>query len=129
MELTSKQKYNRSEKGKKKNAEYARKRRADPKYREEKLYFGWKRRGLKYYPDNLFLEYEKKQKCHYCNKELKKNIMEHNHITGSFRGFTCQSCNIKVAWTDKYFKMCMNELNFINNKPSVYNIFIKNNNM
>ena len=121
MELTSKQKYNRSEKGKRKNAEYQRKRRADPKYREYHTFLSWKKRGLKYYPKNLFTEYEKKQNCYFCNKELKKNFMEHNHITGSFRGFTCSSCNTNLGNTDKFFKICMNELKFIFNPPSIIN--------
>ena len=119
MELTSKQKYNRSDKGKRKNAEYQKKRRADPKYREEQTFFSWKKRGLKYYPQDLFTEYEKKQNCDFCNKELKRTFMEHNHISGSFRGFTCYSCNTKLGNTDKFFKICMNELKFIFNPPSI----------
>ena len=79
----------------------------------------WNKRGLKYYPTNLFQEYEKKQTCSFCNTSLKRNFMEHNHITGSFRGFTCSSCNTNLGNTDKNFTNCMNEIKFIFNLPNV----------
>jgi len=79
----------------------------------------WRKRNLKYYPEDIFIQYEKKQNCYFCNKELKKNWMEHNHITGSFRGFTCNSCNTHLGNTDKHFKYCMNELKFLFNLPFV----------
>ena len=122
MELTSKQKYNRSEKGKAKNREYQKKQRANPKNRYRNRLIHWKQRGLKYYPDNLNEEYEKEQNCEFCNKLLNINFMEHNHISGSFRGFTCSSCNTKLGNTDKYFIMSMNELKFIFNLPKIFKL-------
>ena len=123
MVLTSKQKYNQSEKGKKMNSEYQKKRRANPDNRFKIRILEWKKRGLKYYPNNINEEYEKKQNCNFCNKELKKNFMEHNHITGSFRGFTCSSCNTVLGNNEKNFNLCMKELLFIKSLPSVFNIF------
>ena len=119
MGLTSKQKYNQSDKGKLKNAEYQRNRRKNPEYRKHYAFVGWHKRGLKYYPDNLFEEYEKKQNCSFCHKELKRNFMEHNHTTGTFRGFTCSSCNTSLGNTDKSFRNCMNEIMFLNKMPLV----------
>ncbi len=119
MILTSKQKYNRSEKGKEKNREYQKKQRADPKNRYKNRFLHWKKRGLKYYPENINEEYEKKQDCSFCYKSLTRNFMEHNHTTGSFRGFTCSSCNTSIGNTDKYFRTCMRELKLIFDLPKV----------
>ena len=118
MELTSKQKYNRSEKGKAKNREYQQKQRANPKNRYKNRLIHWRFRGLKYYPENINEEYEREQNCYFCNKLLTKNFMEHNH-TGSFRGFTCSSCNTSIGSTDKNFRLCMNELKFLCKLPII----------
>ena len=124
MELTSKQKYNRSEKGKSKNREYQKKQRANPKNRYKIRLLHWRKGGLRYYPENINEEYEKEQNCHFCNKLLTKNFMEHNHTTGSFRGFTCSSCNTHMGQSDKDFRICMNEIKFLFNLPSIIKIKI-----
>tara|TARA_R110002012_G_scaffold159842_1_gene321491 strand:+ start:553 stop:960 length:408 start_codon:yes stop_codon:yes gene_type:complete len=119
----SKKKYNDSEKGKKKNREQAAKYRANPENRHRLRQFNWNQRGLKYYPADIHIQYELPQICSFCpDKPLKKNWMEHNHTTGSFRGWTCNSCNGHLGWTDKYFNMVMRELKLLFNLPNVLKI-------
>lgn len=116
-----KKRYNDSEKGKKKNREWQVRYRADPKNRHKTRMRDWKKRGLKYYPEDIHFQYETNQNCYFCNKELKKNWMEHNHTTGSFRGFTCSSCNTILGNTDKNFRILMRELKFVFRLPFVIN--------
>ena len=124
MDLTAKQKYNKSEKGRKKNAEYQALRRKDEKYRHYHKLQGWKKRGLKYYPQDICEKADKKNNCFFCNISLKKNMMEHNHTTGTFRGFTCSSCNTYLGITDKNFNLVMKELKFMFNLPKIiYNMY------
>ena len=81
----------------------------------------WRRRGLKYYPDNICELYElENQACHFCGKHKIKLMMEHNHTTGSFRGFTCSGCNINLGITDRRFRSVMKELLLISNLPKVF---------
>ena len=113
--------YNDSEKGKKSNRLHSQRFRDNPNNRHKTRMLYWKKRGLKYYPVNIHLEYEKKQNCYFCSKQLKKNWMEHNHTSGSFRGFTCSSCNTILSYTDKNFRSCMKELKFHFHIPEVFN--------
>ena len=114
-----KKRYNDSEKGKLANKNQAIRYRANPNNRHKCRMRDWKKRGLKYYPIDIHEQYETKQNCYFCSKELKKNWMEHNHITGQFRGFTCSSCNTNLSYTDKYFRMLMKELKFIFSLPNI----------
>ena len=114
-----KKRYNSSEKGKIKNREQAKRFRANTNNRFKQRLWNWKKRGLKYYPENLNEVYESKQNCSFCYKPLKINFMEHNHTTGSFRGFACSSCNTKLGNTDKYFRTLMRELKFIVKLPKL----------
>ena len=111
--------YNDSEKGKLSNKNQSIRYRANPNNRHKCRMRDWKKRGLKYYPIDIHEQYETKQNCYFCSKELKKNWMEHNHTTGQFRGFTCSSCNTNLAYTDKYFRMLMKELKFIFSLPNI----------
>jgi len=113
--------YNDSEKGKRMNRAQSQRFRDNPDNRHKKRMSDWKKRGLKYYPDDIHIEYEKKQNCYFCSKELKKNWMEHNHTTGSFRGFTCSSCNTLISYTDKNMRATVNEFKFILRMPKVFN--------
>ena len=128
MDLTSRQKYNRSEKGKKKNAEYQAKRRRDPKLRHHYKLQQWTKRGLKYYPEDICEKADEDNNCFFCNIKLKKSWMEHNHITGSFRGFTCSSCNTHLGITDKNFNLVMKELTFVVCLPKIISRLYKNGN-
>tara|TARA_R110002167_G_scaffold74484_1_gene208439 strand:- start:236 stop:628 length:393 start_codon:yes stop_codon:yes gene_type:complete len=125
MVLTEKQKeykrrYNHSEKGKENNRRLATEYRADKSHRHSLRMLGWKKRGLQYYPNNLSELYEDDNMiCDFCGKNMKRKMMEHNHITGCFRGFTCSSCNTKLGVVDKYFVMLMRELVFVFNLPKV----------
>ena len=112
--------YNDSEKGKLSNKNQSKRYRANPNNRHKCRIRDWKKRGLKYYPIDIHEQYEIKQNCYFCSKELKKNFMEHNHTTGSFRGFTCNSCNTLIGNTDKYFRILMRELKFIIRIPRVF---------
>tara|TARA_R110000823_G_scaffold116891_6_gene240136 strand:+ start:1374 stop:1760 length:387 start_codon:yes stop_codon:yes gene_type:complete len=117
-----KKKWNASEKGKKSNRDSAKRHRDNPENRHKCRHHNWKSRGLKYYPADIHIQYELPQICSFCpDKPLKKNWMEHNHTTGSFRGWTCNSCNGMLGWTDKYFNMVMRELKFNFKRPKVFN--------
>ena len=128
MELTEKSKiwkrtYNNSEKGKATNAAYQkRKRQEDPIFCRKQKLLCWKTRGLKYYPDDILIQLEKEQICCYCNKELKKNVMEHNHKTGTFRGWSCNSCNTYKGVNDAKINLCMNELKLIFKLPKIFRV-------
>jgi len=113
--------YNDSEKGKRNNRAQSQRFRDNPDNRHKTRMSHWKKRGLKYYPDDIHIEYEKKQNCYFCSKELKNNWMEHNHTTGSFRGFTCSSCNTLISYTDKNMRATVNEFKFILRMPKVFN--------
>ena len=127
MELSEKskiwkRKYNNSEKGKAANAAYQRrKRQEDPLFCQKQKLLSWKTRGLKYYPNDILNQLTKEQICCYCNKELKKNVMEHNHKTGTFRGWSCSSCNTYKGVNDAKINLCMNELKLIFKLPKVFN--------
>jgi hypothetical protein len=118
----SKHKYNQSEKGKEKNRLQRQKYVANKDNRHKLRMLAWKKRGLKYYPEDLCQIYEEVQCCSFCSIQLTKNFMEHNHTTGSFRGFTCSSCNTTLGRTDSLFRMMMKELKLIFNLPKVLKI-------
>jgi hypothetical protein len=72
----------------------------------------WLKRGL-HIGDDFDLIYERYinvKKCDFCNKEIKKPIMEHNHYSGECRGIVCHSCNCIMAKKDKDFQTVMYEL-------------------
>ena len=115
-----KRRYNQSEKGKENNRKLAAEYRADTSHRHKLRMHSWKKRGLKYYPNNLCELYEDEHMmCDFCFKNMKKKMMEHNHITGAFRGFTCSSCNTKLGFVDNNFNILMRELKFVFNLPKV----------
>ena len=49
--------------------------------------------------------YESSDNCYLCNKHLEKDekIIEHNHLSGDFRGISCSSCNRLESRDGKQF--------------------------
>lgn len=66
------------------------------------IIYNWKKRGLivKDY-DKLYDLYLKSTRCNVCKHKYINSFdrcMDHNHVTGKFRQFICQRCNIKDRW-------------------------------
>tara|TARA_R110002020_G_scaffold35921_2_gene108163 strand:- start:7250 stop:7627 length:378 start_codon:yes stop_codon:yes gene_type:complete len=72
-----------------------------------------KARGMTF-QDYTFEEvWERKEEtthCDYCHELLIKKEIEHNHLTGHFRGIVCHRCNIKLGYADKKFKKVKEEI-------------------
>tara|TARA_R110002167_G_scaffold355988_1_gene570603 strand:- start:2459 stop:2947 length:489 start_codon:yes stop_codon:yes gene_type:complete len=72
----------------------------------------WCKRGL-HIDENindLYIRYINCKECEWCHKEVKKQLMEHNHTSGECRGIVCNSCNCKIAKKDSDFQKVMYEL-------------------
>jgi hypothetical protein len=72
----------------------------------------WKFSGL-HIGDDFDLIYERYincKKCEFCNKEIKRRLMEHNHYSGECRGIVCDSCNRYMAQKDKNYRDVLFEL-------------------
>jgi hypothetical protein len=70
----------------------------------------WKRKGLIHDDySKLYDDYLKCTQCDVCEKEFKTRrdkCMDHDHTTGLFRQFLCQSCN-----THDHFKKVLKNKN------------------
>lgn len=55
----------------------------------------WKSRGIiDMTYDRYLIELTKQQgKCKICSKEMKVPHVDHDHVTGKYRGLLCVSCN------------------------------------
>jgi hypothetical protein len=42
--------------------------------------------------------------CGYNFKAEREKQMEHDHITGKFRGITCTPCNCGLGWIEKFIR-------------------------
>lgn len=76
----------------------------------------WEKNGL-IYPDIRFLYmiYEWWNTCDECGKEKissNNKHMEHNHMTGEFRGVVCASCNHRIHHEDRFKQALFNRFKF-----------------
>ena len=84
----------------------------------------WRSHGLKQTDEQIEIIYERWLKCDKCdlcgiNFKLTNTIkqMEHCHISGCFRNFTCSKCNSNMVKVDRLRMILMEELHryFIRN--------------
>jgi hypothetical protein len=64
----------------------------------------WKNRGIIDITYEIYLKELEKQdgKCKICNKIMDKVYVDHDHITGNYRGLLCRKCNCGLGYYEKY---------------------------
>lgn len=100
--LKKREEYRSKDENKEKRKKYNRTEPAKKSY----LISNWKHQGLKHTDEEIEIIYNRRKtttNCDLCNilfdKKNKIN-MEHCHISGSFRNFTCHNCNMYRTKTD-----------------------------
>ena len=72
--------------------------------KRSKIIYMWKKQGLVHNDyKNLYEQYFNNTNCQNCGKEYKSTrdrCLDHDHTTGLFRAFVCQTCNVH----DSYIK-------------------------
>ena len=82
--------------------EYGRAYNQTPKGKKTHIIGNWKHRGLIHDDYNaLYDSYLQRTHCDVCKSEFKDSLdrcLDHDHDTGLFRQFLCQSCNKMDNW-------------------------------
>lgn len=100
---------------------YMREWRLKPKNNKKVMIYEWKRNGLKGDYDSIYNEWLNETNCQTCNvvlegKGINKKCMEHNHMTGEFRGIVCHNCNMKLCVKSKNNTSGHNGISYVKKK-------------